>query len=246
MSHGVTIAHCLNQTYTLIVNQNDINRTLMTTKDNFTNLTFALTTLLLGMALSQQFFDASAQRLMQSSTVITLLAVVWRVEKSKFSILTALILPISIVLSALSGYWLDSVGFDNIHLYLLLLFFVITAIKAAKQVLFTGDIDSNKILGAICLYMLLGLIWALLYTILALSIEQSFQGIIKSEYWYEIMPTFVYFSFVTLTTLGYGDISPNVPLGQFLVYFEALVGQFYIAILVASLVSANTSKKQKS
>ena len=50
-----------------------------------------------------------------------------------------------------------------------------------------------------------------------------------------------------MTTLGFGDISPNLPVARFLVYLEAIVGQFYLAILVASLVGSrmsNISSKQ--
>ncbi|MCP4237541.1 MAG: two pore domain potassium channel family protein [Aestuariibacter sp.] len=50
-----------------------------------------------------------------------------------------------------------------------------------------------------------------------------------------------YYSFVTLTTLGYGDISPVTPIARFLVFMEAIVGVFYMAILVASLIGIRTS-----
>jgi voltage-gated potassium channel Kch len=54
----------------------------------------------------------------------------------------------------------------------------------------------------------------------------------------------MYFSFVTLTTLGYGDISPVAPVARFLVYMEAIVGVFYMAILVASLIGIQSSTIQ--
>ena len=125
---------------------------------------------------------------------------------------------------------------------LLLCFFVSTAFKTAKQVLFTGEIDGNKILGAICLYLLLGLIWAVLYTLLQLEYPDSFQALQQNSQWFMLFPDFVYFSFVTMTTLGFGDISPTLPVARFLTYFEAIVGQFYLAILVASLVGSRMSK----
>jgi len=212
----------------------------MTTKDNFIYLTFALTSLLLGMALAQQFFDVSAQRLMQSATVVTLLVVVWGVKDERFIMRSGFIFPLSILVTSMAGYWLDSINLEYTHLVLLLFFFIFTAIKTAKQVLLDGDIDRNKILGAFCLYLLLGLIWALLYTLTELLITNSFQGI-SSQLWYELLPTFVYFSFVSLTTLGFGDISPSSPLTQFLVYMEAIVGQFYLAVLVATLVGSHLS-----
>jgi len=59
--------------------------------------------------------------------------------------------------------------------------------------------------------------------------------------WYDNFADVAYFSFVTLTTLGYGDISPIVPIARFLVYMEAIVGVFYMAILVASLIGIRIS-----
>ena len=213
----------------------------MDQRDNFIYLTFALVLLLLGTALAQQFFEASTQRLMQSTTVITLLVAVWGVESKQFILRKTLIFPLAIFAVALFSSWLDNAGFDQFYLLLLLSFFVSTAFKTAKQVLFTGVIDGNKILGAICLYLLLGLIWAVLYTLLQLELSGSFQAIQHNNQWYVLFPDFVYFSFVTMTTLGFGDIAPTLPIARFLVYLEAIVGQFYLAILVASLVGSRMS-----
>lgn len=55
-------------------------------------------------------------------------------------------------------------------------------------------------------------------------------------------PVFVYYSFVTLTTLGFGDITPVSPAARTLSWLEAVVGQFYIATLVAGIVSVLTAK----
>lgn len=219
----------------------------MDTQDNFVYLTFALILLLLGTALAQQFFEPSVQRLMQSTTVITLLVAVWGVESKNFWLRKSFIFPFAILAISITSNKLDSAGFDQFYLLLLLSFFIFTAFKTAKQVMFTGKIDGNKILGAICLYLLLGLIWAVLYTLLQLEFSDSFQIMQQNKQWFMLFPDFVYFSFVTMTTLGFGDISPNLPVARFLVYLEAIIGQFYMAILVASLVGSrmsNISNKQ--
>ncbi|WNC68035.1 potassium channel family protein [Thalassotalea nanhaiensis] len=221
----------------------------MTQHDNFIYLTYSLILLLLGMALAQQFFDPSVQRLMQSATVVTLLVAVWGVKDEQYIFRKAFIFPVAIIFTSLLSYYLDNIDLNYAHLFLLLGFFISTAYQTAKQVIFTGEIDGNKILGAICLYILLGLIWALLYTLIHLASLNAFNGMPDSKLWYETMPDFVYFSFVTLTTLGFGDISPAMPVTRFLVYFEAIVGQFYLAILVASLVGSkisNSSQKQSN
>lgn len=222
----------------------------LTSQDNFIYLTFALILLLLGTSLAQQFFDDSAQRLVQSATVVTLLVAVWGVNSKGLLFRKALLFPIAVIIVAMFSAWLDHTKFDLLYLLFLLSFFISTAIRTAKQVLFTGDIDFNKILGAICLYLLMGLIWAILYTVIQLKIPGSFINI-HDDQWFTLFPEFIYFSFVTITTLGFGDISPLLPTSRFLVYLEAIVGQFYLAILVASLVGSHMSnissnKKQGS
>ena len=209
--------------------------------DNFKYLTLALVLLLFGMAFAQQFADASIQRLMQSTTVVTLIFVVWGVRRHSLEFKRALIFPVLIILTSGAGYWLDNHGLDYAHLLLMLAFFISTANQTARQVLLQGEIDGNKILGSICLYMLLGLIFALLFTLFYLHTESAFNGIESTLAWYVVLPDFVYFSFVTLTTLGYGDISPAHSLTKFLVYIEAIMGQFYLAVLVASLVGSKVS-----
>jgi hypothetical protein len=213
----------------------------MTRQDNFIYLTFSLILLLLGTSLAQQFFDHSVQRLVQSATIVTLLVAVWGVDSKDYVLRKTFIFPIAILVFSFFGAWLDNAGFDQLYLLLLLSFFISTALRTAKQVLFTGDIDGNKILGAICLYLLMGLIWAVFYTLVQLSFPDAFTNISNDSAWFTLFPEFIYFSFVTITTLGFGDISPRLPISRFLVYFEAIVGQFYLAILVASLVGSHMS-----
>lgn len=211
----------------------------MTHDDNFIYLTFSLLLLLLGTALAQQFFDDSVPRLVQSALIVTLLVAVWGVDSKDFVLRKTYIFPVAILFFSFFGAWLDSTGFDHLYLILLFSFLVSSALRTAKQVLFTGTIDGNKILGAICLYILLGLIWAVLYTLVQLSFPDSFVNISNGRAWYNLFPDFIYFSFVTITTLGFGDVSPLLPIPRFLVYLEAIIGQFYLTILVASLVSSH-------
>ena len=213
----------------------------MTRQDNFIYLTFSLILLLLGTSLAQQFFEGYVQRLVQSATIVTLLVAVWGVDSKDFVLRKTFIFPFAIFVFSFFSAWLDSAGFDQVYLLLLLSFFISTALRTAKQVMFTGEIDGNKILGAICLYLLMGLIWAVLYTLVQLSFPNSFTNISNNNEWFTLFPDFIYFSFVTITTLGFGDISPLLPISRFLVYFEAIVGQFYLAILVASLVGSHMS-----
>jgi hypothetical protein len=92
--------------------------------------------------------------------------------------------------------------------------------------------------------MLMGIAWAVCYLLVALGLDDSFvglSGVTVDELW----PRLLYFSFVTLTTLGYGDVSPVVPIAQALAYLEAIVGQLYIAILIAGLVGGYLNTRSR-
>ena len=82
----------------------------------------------------------------------------------------------------------------------------------------------------------------MLYLFIAEVVPGAFNGLPQAP-WLDNFATAVYFSFVTITTLGYGDISPVLPLARFLVYMEAIIGVFYMAILVASLIGVRMSDR---
>ncbi len=112
------------------------------------------------------------------------------------------------------------------------------SVAILADVLRPGKITSDKIYGAICVYLSLGFFWTFLYAILASYDPKSFGGISPagpSDY-IEHLLELRYFSFVTLATLGYGDIVPRSVAARTFATMEAIVGQFYIAILVARLV----------
>jgi len=126
----------------------------------------------------------------------------------------------------------------------LLIFFIISFTNVAKQVLLVGDIDENKIIGSLTLYILLGLTWAVIYLIILTMDPQAFSGI-EAGNWQQIFSRVAYYSFVTLTTLGYGDILPTNHIAEFFVYMEAIIGVFYMAIIVSSLISLRLAAIQE-
>jgi len=111
-------------------------------------------------------------------------------------------------------------------------------------VLFVGDIDTNKIIGSLTLYLLLGLIWAVIYLLILAMDPQDFSGIEAAD-WQQMFARVAYYSFVTLTTLGYGDVLPINHIAEFFAYMEAIIGVFYMAIIVSSLISLRLSALEK-
>jgi hypothetical protein len=112
------------------------------------------------------------------------------------------------------------------------------ALVVLAQTFRAGPVNVHRIQGAVAAYLLLGLGWALAYELVALLAAGAFSGtgLAGAE-----RPSFVYFSFVTLTTVGYGDVTPVHPVARSLAVAEALTGQLYPAILLARLVSLTTS-----
>ncbi|MCP3961987.1 MAG: two pore domain potassium channel family protein [bacterium] len=109
-----------------------------------------------------------------------------------------------------------------------------------REVLADGEVTRERILGSICVYLLIGLCWSAIYDILYTLDAGAFRFPAGSEPSALAAPDghfeLVYYSFVTLTTLGYGDITPVSSVARGLTTLEAVTGQLYIAVLVARLV----------
>jgi len=134
---------------------------------------------------------------------------------------------------------------------LTLLFFIITCYIILQDV-FRGAISSNKICGAICVYLLIGFCFAMIHMMIALSDTNAYRNNIATidsvatdkpseNTWLSRYPLFVYFSFCTFSTVGYGDIIPVSRLARAISCLEATFGQLYLAVLVARLVGLHTA-----
>jgi voltage-gated potassium channel len=120
------------------------------------------------------------------------------------------------------------------------LFLVMTGVVATfRYVITTRRASLDTIFASVVAYLLIGLGFTLLYTILLGLDPQAFNVADRPGFdEHAALPApLVYFSFVTIATLGYGDITAQLPLPQILAALEAVIGQFYIAIVVAWLVS---------
>jgi len=215
-------------------------------KDNFVYLLAGLIFLLFSSACVDQFMSVHGQNYVMAATIITMLIGIWSTRSTNYLFNTGLGLLIASVGVSLLISFLERAELEFIHITLLLLFFLLTLKPAVEQALFSGHITSNSIIGSICIFLLLGLIWTMFYLLLAEFIPDAFSGIIENNNWKQNFPDFIYFSFVTLTTLGFGDLLPVSPLARFFVYMEAIIGIFYMAIVVSSLVGARMADTDSS
>jgi voltage-gated potassium channel len=166
-----------------------------------------------------------------------------------------------IVLAVLSGImWvlvlcdhvdpINTLYFQAATIALTLLFFIITCYIILQDV-FRGTINSNKICGAVCVYLLIGFCFAMIHLIIALADVSAYRNNTATigstadaspdNGWFSRYPLFVYFSFCTFSTVGYGDVIPISRLARSISCLEATFGQLYLAILVARLVGLHTA-----
>ena len=104
------------------------------------------------------------------------------------------------------------------------------------------DVDLDTLAASVCVYLTLGLVWLSAYSILVYFQPEAFRDVtaIDEDEQFALMSLKsahgLYFSFVTLTTLGYGDMAPATPMARLLAWSEAVVGQLFLTMLVARLV----------
>jgi hypothetical protein len=106
----------------------------------------------------------------------------------------------------------------------------------ARTVFATGRVTHHRIIGAILVYLSVAVTFSALFTIVGLLVPNAFSGMaFKDDP--ALASNVIYFSFVTLTSTGYGDVFPVHPVARSLCNFETIVGQLYPATLLARLVS---------
>lgn len=125
---------------------------------------------------------------------------------------------------------------EILSLIVSILFYIYAIILFCKDIYTSKEISEDVLLGSICVYLLIGISFALMYMLIqaidagAIINQASGNVISKSS-------DFYYFSFITLATVGFGDIIAHNDFAKSIVMLEGIVGIFYIAILVARLVS---------
>jgi hypothetical protein len=105
------------------------------------------------------------------------------------------------------------------------------------------EVCREIIYAAILTYLLAALMWAFIYTFLELVDPASFNIDLNRSDGY--LPVFQYYSFVTITTLGYGDITPVTDVAKAFSVLEAVIGQLYLVVAVAWLVGMHVSTKSR-
>jgi lysylphosphatidylglycerol synthetase-like protein (DUF2156 family) len=125
------------------------------------------------------------------------------------------------------------------------------ALYGILRAILVKQASGDALFGAVCGYLLLGIIWGLLYSAVETAAPGSFRAPAppSADGAGASAPpdrgTLSYYSFITLATVGYGDVTPVTPLARTLAWLEAVTGQFYLAVLVAGLVGFKVTQAMR-
>ena len=166
--------------------------------------------------------------------VLAILVVTWHSHAATVAVL------IAVVLSAVGSYlwhhdptplteWLSAIG--------RLLALLAMSLVIARVVFGRGRVTFHRVQGAILLYLNFALMFFIFYRLMSITVPNSFANLPDSGNEFGSGAALLYYSFTTLTTLGYGDILAVHPLARSLSNLEAVIGQLYPATLLARLVS---------
>src|SRR5262245_34415661 len=127
-----------------------------------------------------------------------------------------------------------------------LLFCAVLAAVILVRVFSPGRMNLYRIQGAIAVYLLFAFMWAFAYELVALADPTAFSLPSAGMHREHLIARFLYFSAVTLTTVGYGDITPVNPIARSLAALEAFTGQLFPAITLARLVAMELYHRQRA
>ena len=165
----------------------------------------------------------------------------------------AMLLAVFLLVPTVVSTWLGSA--ENKHLefayidnFTTIIYFGLICTYLAIFIARSRRVNSEVLFASMCLYISLAMLWAAIFTNLELFYNPafSFYGVTAAEAGIDqdqMLNYFVYYSFVTLSTLGYGEIIPIHQVAQNWAAVEAMVGQFFIAIVIARLVSLYTLER---
>jgi ion channel len=176
-------------------------------------------------------------------TLVLISAVSAIAERRRTLMIAALL-----ALPALAGRWVNLYRPDILppEIFLIggILFVLFVIVNLLRHVLTAASVDGEVLCASVSAYLLLALLWTLCYWLIAELIPGAF-AFNASSAGDKSMSGFngLYFSIITLTTLGYGDITPVAKVARMLAAMEAMTGLLYVAILIARLVAIRATPK---
>jgi hypothetical protein len=207
-------------------------------KDRFLFLLISILCLLILAPLFKGFIGIRI--LMDIFFTSILISAVYAVSKKKYILLVAALLALPMLVSIWSDNFVKVPSLILVGDCFGILFMAFMVIVILSFIFREQEVTGNVIYGAIVVYLLIAIMWAFVFSVMESINPGSFaigEGQIEVG-----RPLFIYYSFVTITTLGYGDITPITALANSFSFLEAVIGQIYLVVLVARLVGIHISQ----
>ncbi|MEX1330456.1 MAG: potassium channel family protein [Desulfobacterales bacterium] len=201
--------------------------------------------LILLMLVLTPFLDEFVQTRILSDVFLTaiFIFIIYSIRLKRFQAIIAFVLVLPLIVATWSTYFVEIKSLSLLTRIFGAFFFAYAAINILRIIAKSKEVTSETIFAAIVAYMLIALMWAFLYMILERVSPGSFS--FPEIGFREESIRFEYFSFITITTLGYGDITPLTNRASALALIEAVVGQMYLVVLVAWLVGMHVSQRSR-
>jgi hypothetical protein len=167
---------------------------------------------------------------------VTPLTGVYAVSGQKKTVVVATVLAVPAMVAIIGHFFLDAhVVSDEVFLSFVVAYYVFTTAAIIGHIFSKRVVDADTIISAVAAYLMIGLSFAVSFVLVEFYsagalIESTADHVVG---WHDIF----YYSFVTLTTLGYGDVAPVSPLARSLASLEAVCGVIYMSVMIARLVS---------
>ncbi len=215
----------------------------------YRNIFVALIAVILVDALAPNAFARG--RLADLMVAAVLIAALVETVRLRHNAIWALVLGLpAVAVRVIAAFRPDTMAQNTAVLSLTSVFFVFLIWNLLHDINKSDRPTSEKVFGALCAYIFIGLLFALIFAHLEYRDPGSFY--ISNDLLAERaanessqLNIFTYFSFVTMTTLGYGDITPISEHARTLAWLEALIGQLYLAVMVAGFVAVHISVTMK-
>jgi hypothetical protein len=172
---------------------------------------------------------------------LILLSAVQAFVKRGRAFFVALVIAFPALLMEATSFFLPSEPIAIIKRIAFALFLTYILAVIVSYIFREKEVTEDLITGAVCVYMLLGIVWAFVFYFLDLAQAGSFS--LATTFQQDVGP-FIYYSFMTLATVGYGDIVPLTAPARSLAVLEAVTGQLYLAITIARLVGVHASRSR--
>lgn len=185
--------------------------------------------------------------LLEVTLLITLLISAFIAVAQRKHFLFVCVLAFMMLLLRWIAVVVDSQSLAIVSAALAVLFFVYIVVIISTDIFVRAEkVSADLIYGAVSVYWMIGMAFAFIYVLLEFASPGSFSNIALSvDAEQPTLSSYVYFSFVTLSTLGYGDMTPLTRHAGVTAYMEAILGQLYLAILMARLVGMYLADVQK-